>query len=475
MVLSNNTLRAVGIDDISVYIPSLFLDIADLAEARGIAPAKLQKGLGLQTMAVPDASEDVVTMAAEALIDLVAKNDLQPEDIGRIYVGTESMVDGSKPIASYLVGILHRYYEQQEIDAHSLRRCDAVDLTFACIGAVDAMHNSLDWIRLHPEKKAIVISTDWAKYDLNEPGEYTQGAGAVAMLLTSEPRLMVIDDVVGVSTESVHDFYKPHRLQVRYEDIVASNGVPASFLGREIFAVHKETPVYDGQFSNTCYRERVTDALADFTRLVDSEQHPFDSWSRMIFHLPYAYHARRIFVTMYIDYLKDIGTWEEFLDRYDLRSLSLEMSSTKEFLKAVSKTDAYKTFIEKHIASGEELSSYVGNVYTGSIFLSLLSCLYGELDTDLSNTTLGFFAYGSGSKSKVFQGTPVEGYQQLVERLGLEKWKSQRKQISFHEYEYLHRHKLMTNLDSIGRKVFQVSSGWTSTNKYARNYDVVIA
>ena len=81
MLESSKSHPVVGIDDISVYIPSLYLSIAELADARGIEPAKLEKGLGLLSMAVPDASEDVVTMAAEALIDLVEKNDLQPEDI----------------------------------------------------------------------------------------------------------------------------------------------------------------------------------------------------------------------------------------------------------------------------------------------------------------------------------------------------------------------------------------------------------
>ena len=130
-------------DDISIYCPSLYLDINDFAKARDIEPAKLTKGLGLKSIAVPDSSEDVITMAAEALCDLVEKNNLQPEDIGRIYVGTESMVDGSKPIASYLLGILKQFFEQKSIDARELYQCDVVDMVFACIGAVDAMQIAL--------------------------------------------------------------------------------------------------------------------------------------------------------------------------------------------------------------------------------------------------------------------------------------------------------------------------------------------
>ncbi len=64
---------------------------------------------------------------------------------------------------------------------------DTVDFTFACIGAVDALHNCIDFVRLNPGKKAIVIASDIAKYDLESTGEYTQGAGAVALLVTEKP------------------------------------------------------------------------------------------------------------------------------------------------------------------------------------------------------------------------------------------------------------------------------------------------
>jgi 3-hydroxy-3-methylglutaryl CoA synthase len=39
--------------------------------------------------------------------------------------------------------------------------------TFACIGGVDAMQNCIDYVTLNQTKKAIVVTTDLAKYDLN--------------------------------------------------------------------------------------------------------------------------------------------------------------------------------------------------------------------------------------------------------------------------------------------------------------------
>src|SRR5690606_12331351 len=80
-----------------------------------------------------------------------------------------------------------------------------------CIGGVDALQNCLDYIRLNPTKKAIVIASDNAKYDLESSGEYTQGAGAIAMLITSNPRILSFSNEVGVSTEGVFDFFKPRR------------------------------------------------------------------------------------------------------------------------------------------------------------------------------------------------------------------------------------------------------------------------
>ena len=87
-------------------------------------------------------------------------------------------------------------------------------MTFACIGAVDAMHNTLDWVaRGGPEKDriGIVVFADNAKYDLGSSGEYTQGAGGGAILIRHSPRLLAIPDIWGVSTMPVHDFFKPRR------------------------------------------------------------------------------------------------------------------------------------------------------------------------------------------------------------------------------------------------------------------------
>ena len=200
-----------GIDAIDYYLPKLALQISSLAEKRNIVPAKLEKGLGLKYMALPDVNEDTASMAANALLKLIENNNIDPHSIGRIYLGTESAVDAAKPTATYAVGTVENILSSK-YGERCFKNCDVVDLTFACIGAVDALENCLNWVKVHPKKKAIVIASDVAKYGLESSGEYTQGAGAVAMLVTANPNLISINETIGISMEHVSRYDEAMKL-----------------------------------------------------------------------------------------------------------------------------------------------------------------------------------------------------------------------------------------------------------------------
>ena len=180
----------VGIDDVAIHFPRLFMDMRDFAEMRGADYAKLNKGLGLEAMAIPDVHEDTATMGAMAVMRLIDRNGIDPRTIGRMYLGTESALDGAKPTATYILDMLTQRY-QDRFGEDCFRNCDVVDMTFACIGAVDALHTTLDWAaRTTPEDErvGVVIFSDNAKYDLESSGEYTQGAGGGALLKNIDKR-----------------------------------------------------------------------------------------------------------------------------------------------------------------------------------------------------------------------------------------------------------------------------------------------
>ena len=421
----------IGIDSISFDIPKIQLPIQDLAIARNIEPAKLEKGLGLLKMTFPDVHQDVITFAANALIKLIKQENIQPSEIHRIYVGSESGIDASKPIGSYLIGMMDNYFGEGKFT-----HCDAVDFTFACIGGVDAFHNCVDFVRVNPTKKAIVICTDVAKYDLNSTGEYTQGAGAVALLVSKAPRLMEIENNFSVSTKGVFDFFKPHRT-VKKESIGIKNNEEWQGVLETEIEIFKEQPVFDGQYSNDCYIERTTDAYFQFKELKQEKDTLYHTWEAIIMHLPYSFQARRMFAEIYASdnpelakkYQKDD---EEYFSK----------------LKALSKSEEYKSFVAEKFAPAERASSLIGNMYTASMFMGMLStlCDFYENGKDLTDKTFGFMAYGSGAKSKVFEGKIVAGWENIIAKQNLFKTLDACKHIDIDTYHQLHKKEKNTSV-----------------------------
>jgi hydroxymethylglutaryl-CoA synthase len=341
-------------------------------------------------------------------------------------------------------------------------------MTFACIGAVDAMQNTLDWLRSNPDELAIVVASDNAKYELASTGEYTQGAGAIAVLLRANPRLLAVDAQWGVATRPVYDFYKPLR-QVDKAELISEvlhlanrNHVDVPALtaslresletrgvldnNEEVLHLYKETPVFDGPYSNACYQQRIREALDHYQR-----KHPDSegatSWDKLVFHLPYAYQARRMFGEIFWRELAAGPHGERLLDQCGQTPPQAEdfpddpaafEKAQLGFWRAITKTPLYREFVKQVIAPGERASSLVGNVYTGSIFLSLMSVL--EVADDLSTgQQIGFFAYGSGSKSKVFTATLQPEWATVAARFGLLDQLQARQPIDYPTYEALHR------------------------------------
>lgn len=448
-----------GIDAFGFYIPKYYLPIELLALRRRIPAEKLTKGLGLKNMAVCHPDESIDFMAAEAIIDL-CKNwssdngvEFDFNDIDKIYLGTESSIDSAKPTITYAI---KRIQEKLNVNTSHI---DFLDMTFACIGAVDAMMICLDYVRLNPTRKCIVVAADHAIYDLGTGGEYTQGAGAIALLIQSNPKLITIDSSnVGVSCTHSFDFYKPLRTYDKKEifDTIAQamnfpssesnkvfnelqsantkfedgplEGVVSSFwdLPETRISVHRKQPVFDGKLSNECFEERIGEALNRF--LAKSSNQDFKHW---IFHLPYAYQGRRIATKFWWNHVISLHpSVKESL----IQQIPGELYSS-EWWKNLSRCDEYKSFVNQCIAPTEIASSNIGNMYTASIFMALISSI-----SNSSNNTpydVLFLAYGSGSKSKVFSGRVNTPSLSLKSRLS--NLLNSRQEVDFDTYEKWHK------------------------------------
>ncbi|MEA9415127.1 hydroxymethylglutaryl-CoA synthase family protein [Flavobacterium sp. PL02] len=414
-----------GIDAITFDVAKIHLPIKTLATARNIEPEKLEKGLGLIKMTLPDTYQDTVVFGANTLTKLIEDNKIDLSEIGRIYVGTESAIDSSKPISSFLIALM-----EQKFGEDTLAECDVVDFTFACIGGVDALQNCIDFVKLNPTKKAIVVTTDFAKYDLNSTGEYTQGAGALAMLVTSNPRIIAFENNWATSTKGVFDFFKPYRT-ISKESITGNTTNESWFDNLEAeIEIHKDQPVFDGQYSNQCYMDRTRNAYFSFKKLKNTSETVYNSWKSIIMHLPYSFQGRRMLSEIYaLDSDSKIISGDESAAEYQNK------------LKEISKSEAYKTFVVDKLQPAELASSLIGNLYTGSVFMGLLSTLAYFYDTknEISGTQFGFLAYGSGSKSKVFEGTIQPEWKSALTETNLFETLEKSTEIDFETYEKLHK------------------------------------
>jgi hydroxymethylglutaryl-CoA synthase len=426
---------AVGIDDLAIYVPKLYIDYKDFAEARGIDPQKLEYGIGIKKMALADANQDSACMAANACLKLMQRNHLHPQDIGRMYVATESALDESKAMNSFVVGMLEQIYGEG-----SFEHAGGIECKFACVSGSYALYDNANWIRAEENsgKAAIVIVSDIAKYDIGSSGEYTQGAGAVAMLITKNPRLMAFDQkVASTIIKNEYDFYRPFG---------------------------KETPLVNGTYSNLLYLIQVRKAFDSYKeraiksgliKLQDGESIT-DHIDFFSVHLPYrkmgekalAYLLRHEWrhLPRWKNVIKEIGMAEPHPkdQRGTIESILADtefMKADEKFRRAFMQTSYFNEVFEKKMASSLEASAIIGNLYTASMYMGLRSLLEFEYKkgTDLEDKRVGFGSYGSGSSAMVFSGIIQPDYKEIVKRMDLEQDIGERVKLPIEVYERLHR------------------------------------
>ena len=189
----------VGIDKICFYSPGYYLDLKTLAAARGIDYNKYYVGLGQREMAIAPPDEDIVTMAANAAEQ--ALRGVDKESIDTLLFATESCIDQSKAAGVFVHDLL-------KLSPH----CRVVELKQACYSATAALQLALSKLIVEPDKKVLLIASDISRYGLNTPGESSQGAAAVAMVLSANPRILAIEPGSGLHTQDIMDFWRPNYL-----------------------------------------------------------------------------------------------------------------------------------------------------------------------------------------------------------------------------------------------------------------------
>ena len=368
-------------------LPRRTLSLEDLARARGVDPAKYIAGLGVREMAVTDPGEDTVALAATAVRRLIDANQVDPASIGMLAVGTETGVDHSKPVASFVQGLVGLP-----------RQMRIFDVQHACYGGTAALMGAIEWIAsgVAGGKSAIIVCSDIARYGVRTAGEPTQGAGAVAMLVSAHPELFAIDlGLNGTSSAHVFDFWRP--------------------LGRR-------EAVVDGHYSIDCYLEALSGSYRDWRGKAEAREIvrrgvaalPSEQLAAIGYHVPFCKMAKKAHAR---------------LRRCDLDDVLGAFDEGREEREAA-------TSFERQVGSSLSLCSRVGNVYTGSLYLGLAGILHAGA-VDLASKRIGLFSYGSGCASEFFSGTVGRNAAERIQRARLDEVIGSRERVTVEEYERL--------------------------------------
>ena len=353
----------IGIDQLGLYTPNYFVDMVKLAQARGDEPDKYTIGIGQDQQAVPPSSQDVVTMGANAANQFMTAE--MADKIGLIVLGTETGIDASKAGSLYI---------QQLLGLNSRSR--AIEIKEACYGATAGLMLARDFIASHPGQTALVIASDIARYGLKSSGEVTQGAGAVAMLVTENPRIMTIEPESSYFSEQVMDFWRP---------VYTDNAIAFGKYSTEQYIHFFETTWAD-------YQAQMGRTLADFKALT--------------FHLPYT--------------------------KMGLKALRTALPAADD-QKQAELLALYQDSIQ--------YSRRIGNIYTGSLYLGLVSLL--DLNQTLqAGDRIGLFSYGSGAVGEFFAGELVPGFRSQLHTSDNQAMLDQRVELSVADYERVYSDKV---------------------------------
>lgn len=346
----------IGIDKIGFATANYVLKLENLAEARNIDPKKLSKGLLLKEISVAPVTEDIVTMGASAAASILTNEDKQAIDM--VIVASESGIDQSKASAVFIHGLLGiqpfaRSFEMKE----------------ACYSATAALDYAKLHVEKHPDSKVLVIASDIAKYGIGTPGEPTQGAGSIAMLITSHPRILAFNEDNVAQTRDIMDFWRPN---------------------------YSTTPFVNGMYSTQQYLDSLKTTWAEYQK---RNQVSLKDFAAVCFHLPYPKLA-----------LKGM---RKIMDK----SLPIEQQAQ----------------LQENFEQSILYSQKIGNIYTGSLFLGLLSLL--ENSTTLkAGDRIALFSYGSGAVSEIFSGQLVAGFNQQLKANRMEIL-NKRTPLSIPDYE----------------------------------------
>ena len=428
---------APGISGFSLYLPPYRVQLESWCEWNNQPWEKFRSVVG-RSFRMRAPRQSVYTFAATAVWRLIRDYDIDPTQVGLLALGTESSTDNSAG-AVIVKGMVNEALAAAGLPLLA-RDCEVPEFKQACLGGVYGMKAALRYLATDGRgRQAIVVCADIAEYARGGSGEPTQGAGAVAMLLESDARLLEVD-LAGAGSDSdyrVADFRKPFtrfRNQPDRDD-----------------GQLQDLPMFNGHYSTSCYIDATHHAM---TAMLDKRPgrnldyfHDIDA---VFMHRPYHQMPTTGWVMAYLFTLAHDTDGHDELRALaagagvDADRLSAELLAPKPFgitgaqlaentgdafplarraRNQLRKTPLWDTLVREKLGLGSEAMRDLGNLYTAALPAWLAAGLHQALTDglDLADQDWLALGYGSGDAAEALPLRVVAGWQDAAARINFDR------------------------------------------------------
>jgi len=185
-----------GIVGYGVYIPSYRIKVEEIARVWGDDPQAISRGLVVEEKSVPGPDEDTATISVEAARNALRRSQIDPSEIGAVYVGSESHPYAVKPTATIVAEAVEATPEMT-----------AADLEFACKAGTAGIQACMGLVDSGIIKYGLAVGADTAQGAPGDALEYTASAGGAAYVIGGKNCLADIKDTYSFTTDTP-DFYR---------------------------------------------------------------------------------------------------------------------------------------------------------------------------------------------------------------------------------------------------------------------------
>ncbi len=189
---------AVGIIGYGAHIPRRRIKVEEIAKVWGADAPSYKKGLELLQKSVPAADEDTITLSVEAARNAIKRAQIDPGEIGAVYVGSESHPYAVKPTGVTVAEAIGATPD-----------CHCADFEFACKAGTEGMFVAYGLVKAGLIKYGIGIGADTSQGAPGDALEYSAAAGAAAFIMGADEDKIIasVDETFSFMTDTP-DFWR---------------------------------------------------------------------------------------------------------------------------------------------------------------------------------------------------------------------------------------------------------------------------